>query len=101
MTAARKLRCDLSSLREMNSQRIAVRAATILRYPSSPPMAVPKQKQSHSRTNKRRSTHKISAPSINACPQCHQPRLPHRVCPHCGFYAGREVVHVHDHDHEH
>ena len=28
-------------------------------------MAVPKQKQSHSRTNKRRSQHKISAPSIN------------------------------------
>jgi large subunit ribosomal protein L32 len=64
-------------------------------------MAVPKQKQSHARTNKRRSTHKISAPSINACPQCHQPRLPHRVCPHCGFYSGREVVHVHDHDHDH
>ncbi len=44
-------------------------------------MAVPKQKQSHSRTNKRRSTHKISAPAINACPKCHQPRRPHRVCP--------------------
>ena len=26
------------------------------------------------------------------CPQCHQPRRPHRVCPHCGFYGGREVV---------
>jgi large subunit ribosomal protein L32 len=66
-------------------------------------MAVPKQKQSHSRTNKRRSNHKISAPPVNSCPQCHQPRLPHRVCPHCGFYAGREVVHVHadDHDPEH
>ena len=50
-------------------------------------MAVPKQKQSHSRTSKRRATHKISAPTINACPQCRQPRLPHRVCPHCGFYA--------------
>ena len=67
----------------------------------SPLMAVPKQKQSHARTNKRRSTHKISAPSVNACPQCRQPRRPHRVCPHCGFYAGREVVHVHDHDHDH
>jgi large subunit ribosomal protein L32 len=64
-------------------------------------MAVPKQKQSHSRTNKRRSTHKISAPAVNACPQCRQPRRPHRVCPNCGFYAGREVVHVHDHDHDH
>ena len=57
-------------------------------------MAVPKQKQSHSRTNKRRSQHKIAAPAINACPQCHSPRRPHRVCPDCGTYAGREVVHA-------
>jgi len=64
-------------------------------------MAVPKQKQSHSRTNKRRSQHKIGAPAVNACPQCHQPRRPHRVCPHCGFYGGREVVATDHHDHEH
>jgi large subunit ribosomal protein L32 len=55
-------------------------------------MAVPKKKQSHSRTAKRRAQHKISAPALNACPQCHSPRRPHRVCPVCGFYAGREVV---------
>jgi large subunit ribosomal protein L32 len=54
-------------------------------------MAVPKQKQSHARTNKRRSQHKISAPATRACPQCHSPRLPHRVCPTCGSYAGRTV----------
>jgi large subunit ribosomal protein L32 len=64
-------------------------------------MAVPKQKQSHSRTNKRRSQHKLSAPTVNTCPQCRQPRLPHRVCPHCGSYGGREVVHLHDDEHDH
>jgi len=66
-------------------------------------MAVPKQKQARSRTRKRRANHKISAPRLNACPQCHQPRLPHRVCPNCGHYAGREVEAAasdHDHDHE-
>jgi large subunit ribosomal protein L32 len=56
------------------------------------PMAVPKQKQSHARTTQRRSQHKISAPTYNACPHCHSPRLPHRVCPVCGHYRGREVV---------
>jgi len=55
-------------------------------------MAVPKQRQSRSRTNKRRSQHKISPPGLSACPRCHSPRLPHRVCPVCGTYAGREVV---------
>jgi large subunit ribosomal protein L32 len=65
-------------------------------------MAVPKQKQSHARTAQRRAQHKISAPTLNACPQCRQPRRPHRVCPHCGSYGGREVVDVsHDHDHDH
>jgi large subunit ribosomal protein L32 len=54
-------------------------------------MAVPKQKQSHSRTNKRRSQHKITPPRLRACPHCHSPRLPHRVCPVCGTYAGREI----------
>ena len=55
-------------------------------------MAVPKQKQSHARTNKRRSQHKIKPPRLQSCPQCHSPVLPHRVCPTCGHYRGREVV---------
>ncbi|MBI4126238.1 MAG: 50S ribosomal protein L32, partial [Deltaproteobacteria bacterium] len=24
-------------------------------------------------------------------PQCKRPKLPHRVCLHCGFYKGREI----------
>jgi large subunit ribosomal protein L32 len=77
----------------------------VIFYPVAP-MAVPKQKQSHARTNKRRSQHKAARPTINECPTCHSPRRPHRVCPVCGSYAGREVVapgvgHDHDHDHDH
>jgi large subunit ribosomal protein L32 len=55
-------------------------------------MAVPKQKQSRSRRDKRRAQHKISAPTYNLCPQCHAPRLPHRVCPECGYYGKRQVI---------
>jgi large subunit ribosomal protein L32 len=54
-------------------------------------MAVPKQKQSRARTSQRRAQHKVGAPAYNECPQCHSPRLPHRVCPVCGSYKGREV----------
>jgi large subunit ribosomal protein L32 len=69
-------------------------------------MAVPKKKQSHSRTAKRRAQHKVTSPALSECPRCHSPRRPHRVCAVCGTYAGREilapVVHgEHDgHDHE-
>jgi large subunit ribosomal protein L32 len=55
-------------------------------------MAVPKKRQSSARRDKRRAHDARSAPRLNECPQCHQPRMPHRVCPNCGTYAGREVV---------
>ena len=55
-------------------------------------MAVPKQRQSHARTSKRRAQHKVTPPGLRSCPQCGTPGLPHRVCPSCGTYAGREVV---------
>ena len=41
-------------------------------------MAVPKRKTSKSRRDKRRATHAIEAPRVNVCPQCGQPKLPHR-----------------------
>jgi large subunit ribosomal protein L32 len=55
-------------------------------------MAVPKKRTSRTRRDKRRATHKISAARLNECPRCHHQRLPHRVCPNCGTYAGREVI---------
>jgi large subunit ribosomal protein L32 len=55
-------------------------------------MIVPKQRQSHSRTHKRRSQHKVTPPVLSYCPRCHSPRLPHRVCKVCGTYGGREVI---------
>ena len=55
-------------------------------------MAVPKKRTSRTRRDKRRATHTISAPRLNECPRCHSARLPHRVCPVCGTYAGREVI---------
>ena len=73
-----------------------------LPFPSA--MAVPKQKQSHARTNQRRSQHKISAPALNECPQCHQPRRPHRVCPQLRLLqrvARWSRVQHDEHDHDH
>jgi large subunit ribosomal protein L32 len=55
-------------------------------------MAVPKKRQASARRDRRRSHDSLSAPRLNECPQCHSPRMPHRVCPTCGSYNGREVI---------
>ena len=48
-------------------------------------MAVPKRKTSKARRDKRRSPNmKMKAPGLSICPQCHEPKLPHRVCRFCG-----------------
>ncbi|PYR56818.1 MAG: 50S ribosomal protein L32 [Acidobacteria bacterium] len=54
-------------------------------------MPNPKRRHSKTRTAKRR-THDALAPVARAeCPQCHEPKQPHRVCPNCGYYGGRQV----------
>ena len=58
-------------------------------------MPNPKRRHSKARRDKRRATHTAAKPRLNECPRCHSPRLPHRVCPVCGTYAGREVI-VHE-----
>lgn len=58
-------------------------------------MAVPKRKTSKARRDKRRTAKsRLTAPNVIDCPQCHEPKLPHRVCAACGYYAGREVMSV-------
>lgn len=55
-------------------------------------MAVPKKKSSRMRTRHRKANWKVAAPSVAVCPQCKAAKLPHRACPNCGTYKGREVL---------
>ncbi len=55
-------------------------------------MAVPKRKTSKSKKRMRRSHHGLSSSSLVNCSHCGEPKIPHRVCPHCGFYKDREVI---------
>ncbi len=55
-------------------------------------MAVPKRKVSKTRRDKRRTHWKLAAPGLVACPQCHELKLPHHICGHCGYYKGKEIV---------
>lgn len=57
-------------------------------------MAVPKQKHTKSRRNKRRSQIFLESASLSVCPKCGKPVLPHKVCKNCGFYKGVQVIDV-------
>jgi len=60
-------------------------------YSAQPLMAVPKRKTSRSRRDKRRAQHGISVTGVQVCPTCKQPKRPHRVCPNCKTYKGRDI----------
>ena len=55
-------------------------------------MAVPKIKVSNQRRNKRAANWKLSAPNLSECPQCHELKQSHKVCPFCGYYKGEQIV---------
>jgi len=55
-------------------------------------MAVPKRKTSKCNKRLRRAHLALSTAQIINCPNCAEKMRPHRVCPNCGFYKGREVV---------
>lgn len=57
-------------------------------------MALPKRRHSNSRTGKRRTHQRLSAPALSRCPQCSGPVLPHNACGKCGFYKGRKADHT-------
>lgn len=54
--------------------------------------ALPKRKASRSRRKQRRHHDKAAFGQIILCSHCRRPHLSHRVCPNCGYYAGREIV---------
>ena len=55
-------------------------------------MAQPKRRWSKARTGMKRSTWKLENQTLSTCKHCHEPVHPHRVCPNCGYYNGKEVV---------
>jgi len=53
---------------------------------------LPKRKLSKGRRDRRRSQDALKAKNLVACSNCGEMRLPHTVCPSCGFYKGREII---------
>jgi len=59
---------------------------------------LPKRKISPGRRDRRRAHDALKARNVVICPNCGEPRLPHRVCSNCGHYQGREVLEVEAND---
>ncbi|MEE2885432.1 MAG: 50S ribosomal protein L32 [Chloroflexota bacterium] len=58
------------------------------------PGVMPKKKHSRRRVKGRWAHNALTATDVVDCPQCQNPKLPHRACKECGFYNGREVIAV-------
>ncbi len=56
-------------------------------------MGTPKKRTSAMRRNRRRAANfKLKPLNVILCPKCREPVLPHRACPACGHYQGRQVT---------
>lgn len=57
-------------------------------------MALPQSKISKRRARCRKGANRYRGIQLVPCKNCGAQRLPHRVCPACGTYGGRQVVSV-------
>ncbi len=55
-------------------------------------MANPKKRTSSRKRNTRRSHIHLKSATLIPCSNCQEMKLRHRVCPHCGYYKGVQVV---------
>ncbi|MFZ6018998.1 MAG: 50S ribosomal protein L32 [Chloroflexota bacterium] len=53
---------------------------------------LPKRKLSKGRRDRRRAHDALQNANLVQCSQCGEMRLPHTVCPNCGYYQGREII---------
>jgi len=57
-------------------------------------MAVPKKRHSKSKVGRRKMHLYLKEPSLIKCENCGKMKLPHVVCPFCGYYKGKEILKI-------
>ena len=57
-------------------------------------MPNPKRRHSKSRSRQRRSHDALEVVQLTKCSNCQSLRMPHRVCPSCGYYGTRQVLEI-------
>ncbi|MGB3974917.1 MAG: 50S ribosomal protein L32 [bacterium] len=57
-------------------------------------MPVPKKRKTHSKVKMQRANKHIAVSNRSTCSNCHEPKLPHRVCPNCGYYKSKQILEI-------
>jgi len=57
-------------------------------------MAVPKKRHSKSKAKRRKTHYYLEKKELVKCENCGKEKLPHFVCPFCGFYKGKKVLEI-------
>lgn len=57
-------------------------------------MGLPAKRRTRTSKRERASHFALHATTLTTCGHCKKPILPHRACPHCGWYRGRDVLHL-------
>jgi len=57
-------------------------------------MPNPKRRHSSMRRDKRRAHDFMVAPQLITCGHCGIAILPHRICPECGYYRGKQAIEI-------
>lgn len=55
-------------------------------------MGVPKRKMSKMKKRQRKGANRYEGVEVNRCTACQAPVQPHRACPKCGVYGGKQVI---------
>jgi large subunit ribosomal protein L32 len=55
-------------------------------------MAVPRSRISKSKKRSRSAHVALKAKGVSKCSNCQKTKMPHAICPYCGFYAKRAVI---------
>lgn len=57
-------------------------------------MAVPRNRTSNAKKGSRSAHSALKPKSFSKCSNCGAKKMPHRICPACGYYSKREIVSI-------
>jgi len=55
-------------------------------------MGLPSKRRTKQQKRERASHFALVEVGLTTCGHCKKKMLPHHVCPHCGYYRGRQVI---------